>query len=468
MTVNDAIVVIFSVCLAQWIRLDYLDCLDPFDAVSRSILDDSLVSVTFIVGWFTALAGFRTRSPRVIGVGYDEYQRVASATFAFFGVFAIIALVARQEIVRGYFAMALPVGLVGLLFSRWVWRTLIVRKRNRGEFQTSVLVVGGADAVRRTAHAFAHRHCEGYRVVGVCVPEYVGGPGDVIEVDGREITIYGDEHSVVEAVQLSQADTVMVTATETLGSEGIHDLVWQLDSLDTDLVVATGVVDVTGWRLAIRPVAGLSLIHVERPSHRSAKCNGKRLFDLAFAVAALLVLAPVFAVVALLIKLDSKGPMFYKVGRIGMDGAPFEIIKFRSIDVDADKMVGELGVQHEGAGPLCTMGEDPRVTRVGRVLRRVGIDELPQFLNVIRGEMSVVGPRPLLRREVKTEGGQVTNRLLVRPGVTGLWQVSGRSDLSWDELVRLDLSYVENWSVVSDVLIVCRAVKAVIGSGGAD
>ncbi|MCD2119643.1 sugar transferase, partial [Rhodococcus pyridinivorans] len=241
---------------------------------------------------------------------------------------------------------------------------------------------------------------------------------------------------------------VVVTATETLGSDGLHDLVWQLEPLETDLVVATGVVDVAGPRIEMRPVAGLPLIHVEKPSYHGAKRSGKRIFDLAFASAALVVLAPVFAVVALLIKLEDRGPVFYKAERIGLDGEPFGMVKFRSMVTNADKMVDRLLAQNEGAGPLFKMKDDPRVTRVGRVMRRFSIDELPQFLNVIRGEMSVVGPRPPLRREVEAYDGRVKRRLLVRPGVTGLWQVSGRSDLSWDESVRLDLSYVENWSMV--------------------
>ncbi|QQM52537.1 sugar transferase [Rhodococcus pyridinivorans] len=461
---TDAITVVLSVILAQTVRFGYEDLLR---AGGGGQLDYTVVSAGLIVAWLGALSVFRTRSRRVIGAGYDEYQRVISATLAVFGTIAIIALITNQQIARGFLAIALPVGLAGLLLSRWVWRKVIARKRARGEFQTSVLVVGGARAVRHMARTFSRQDGEGYCVVGVCVPRYSGAPGDVIDVDGREITVYGDEHSVVEALELSGADTVVVTATETLGSDGLHDLVWQLEPLDTDLVVATGVVDVAGPRIEMRPVAGLPLIHVEKPSYHGAKRSGKRIFDLAFAGLALLALAPVFAVVALLIKLEDRGPVFYKAERIGLDGEPFGMVKFRSMVTNADKMVDRLLAQNEGAGPLFKMKDDPRVTRIGKVMRRFSIDELPQFLNVIRGEMSVVGPRPPLRREVEAYDGRVKRRLLVRPGVTGLWQVSGRSDLSWDESVRLDLSYVENWSMVSDVLIIGKTVKAVLASDGA-
>ncbi|NCL73994.1 UDP-glucose:undecaprenyl-phosphate glucose-1-phosphate transferase [Rhodococcus sp. YH1] len=258
-----------------------------------------------------------------------------------------------------------------------------------------------------------------------------------------------------------------MTATETLGHEGIRDLVWDLEPYEADLVVATGVVDVAGPRMEMRPVAGLPLIHVEKPSYHGAKRSGKRAFDLIFATIALLLLAPVFAVVAVAIKLDSKGPVFYRSERIGLDGQPFGMIKFRSMVMDADQQVTALIKQNEGAGLLFKMREDPRITRVGRFIRRYSIDELPQFINVVRREMSVVGPRPPLRREVENYDGMIRRRLLVRPGVTGLWQVSGRSDLSWDESVRLDLSYVENWSMVSDILIIAKTVKAVIAGEGA-
>lgn len=462
--VTDVLVVVLSVLLAQWVRFGYEDLLLAGEGAD---LEYSLASATLIIAWLIALSVFRTRSRRVIGSGYDEYQRVISATLGMFGAIAIIALVADQKIARGFLAIALPAGLAGLLLTRWAWRKVVARKRDRGEFQTSVLVVGGAQAVRHMARTFSRKDGEGYRVVGVCVPRYSGAPGEVIDVDGRRITIYGDEHSVVEALKLSQADTVVVTATETLGSEGLHDLVWQLEPLDTDLVVATGVVDVAAPRIEMRPVAGLPLIHVEKPSYHGAKRSGKRIFDLVFAGAALVVLAPVFAVIALLIKLEDRGPVFYKAERIGLDGTPFGMVKFRSMVTDADKLVDTLLKQNEGAGPLFKMKDDPRVTRIGKVMRRFSIDELPQFLNVVRGEMSVVGPRPPLRREVEAYDGRVKRRLLVRPGVTGLWQVSGRSDLSWDESVRLDLSYVENWSMVSDVLIIGKTVKAVLASDGA-
>ncbi len=461
---TDTLVIVLAVVVAHVVRFGHENLL-TMEPVST--LNYTMISAGLAIAWMVSLRLFRTRSRRVIGAGFDEYQRVVSSTLRLFGFIAILALVFRLELARGYLAIALPVGLAGLIISRWVWRKVVARKRRRGEYSTAVLVVGGAQAVRLLGRTFENRYTDGYRVVGVCVPAYSGSVGDTIEVDGREVPIFGDEHSVVEALRASKADTVAVTATETLGHEGIKDLVWDLEPCDADLVVATGVVDVSSPRLEMRPVAGLPLIHVEKPSYHGAKRSGKRIFDLAFSVVALVLLAPIFAVVAIAIKLGSRGPVFYRSERVGLDGEPFGMIKFRSMVTDADQMVASLLAHNEGAGPLFKMREDPRVTRVGGVLRRFSIDELPQFVNVVRGEMSVVGPRPPLRREVENYDGRVKRRLLVRPGVTGLWQVSGRSDLSWDESVRLDLSYVENWSMVSDLLIIGKTIKAVLAKDGA-
>lgn len=461
---TDGLVVAAAVAVAHLVRFGEVELLA---AGPISEKDHLLVSVSLAVAWFSALAVYRTRSRRVLGSGYDEYQRVIASTVRLFGIVAIVALVFKMDLARGYLAIALPVGLLALLLSRWGWRRVIAHKRNRGEYQTSVLVVGNERSVALMSNIFRRNTAEGYRVAGVCVPRYSGGRGEYLDVGGEQVAIYGDERSVVSALAASGADTVVVTATETLGHEGIRDLVWELEPYAADLVVATGVVDVSGPRMEMRPVAGLPLIHVEKPSYHGAKRSGKRIFDLVFSLLALLLLAPVFAVVAVAIKLDSRGPVFYRSERIGLDGKPFGMIKFRSMVTDADKQVASLLERNEGSGLLFKMRADPRVTRVGRFIRRFSIDELPQFVNVVRREMSVVGPRPPLRREVENYDGVIRRRLLVRPGVTGLWQVSGRSDLSWDESVRLDLAYVENWSMVSDVLIIAKTVKAVAGSSGA-
>lgn len=459
---TDVAVVVLAVALAQIIRFGELQ-----NDGLRATLGYTGVSVALAGLWIAFLAIFRTRSSRVIGNGAEEYRRIVSATFKLFGVIAILSLLFKVDIARLYLAIALPVGLLGLLVSRWLWRKVVAKKRNNGKYQTSVLIVGSRAAAVSMARQFERSPSAGYSVVGMCLPGYEP-ERDAVTLESHEVPVLGDEYSVVEAIEASGADTVAVTATEHLGTKGIRKMVWDLEKKNVDLVVAPGVVDVAGPRLVMRPVAGFPLIHVEKPQYNGATRFSKTAFDFTFASAVLLLIAPILLIAALAVKMTSRGPVFYKSERMGIDGKPFSMIKFRSMVQDADTRVEALLAQNESeGGVLFKMRDDPRVTKVGKFMRRFSIDELPQFINVLKREMSVVGPRPPLRREVESYDGEVRRRLLVKPGITGLWQVSGRSDLSWDETVRLDLSYVENWSMVGDLLIIAKTVKAVAGSDGA-
>ncbi|MFF2115071.1 sugar transferase [Rhodococcus koreensis] len=462
---TDTLVVIAAVCLAQWIRFGdsgVLHTSEVFDNLSYTI-----ISALLIGAWLVALVIFRTRSVRVVGSGPDEYRRIFESTVRLFGFIAIVALLFRLDLARLYLAIAFPVGLVVLIANRWVWRQVVRRKRERGEYQTSVLVVGNARSVRNLVDSFSRGTADGYRVVGVCIPGYTGNPAEVVDVAGQTLPILGDERDIVSALERCHADTVAVTATEHLGDDGLRALAWSLEPHQVDLVVSPGMMDVSGPRLSMRPVAGLPLIHVEKPQYQGAQSFSKTSFDLVFATLALVAVGLLMAAIALAIKLSSPGPVLYRSERMGLDGKPFSMLKFRSMVIDADKHVTRLMAANDGAGLLFKLREDPRVTRVGRILRKYSLDELPQFLNVLRREMSVVGPRPPLRREVESYDGEVRRRLLVKPGITGLWQVSGRSDLSWEDSVRLDLSYVENWSMVGDGLIIAKTIKAVAGGRGA-
>lgn len=461
--VTDVLVVILSVALAQIVRFGDVEMTGLLSTMTYTGVSVALAGL-----WIAFLAIFRTRSPRVIGNGAEEYRRIVSATFRLFGVIAIASLLFRIDIARLYLAIALPVGLLALLLTRWAWRKIVTRLRGKGEYKTSVLIVGSRTAAVSMAQSFEKSASAGYAVVGICMPGYEAPRDGVVHVEGTDIPVLGDEHDVLDAIEECGADTVAVTATEHLGHKGIRNMIWDLEKKDVDLVVSPGVVDVAGPRLVMRPVAGFPLIHVEKPQYNGATRFSKTAFDLTFAALVLVLISPILLAVAVAVKATSRGPVFYKSERMGIDGKPFSMIKFRSMNVDADKQVANLLDQNEGAGGvLFKMRDDPRVTPVGKVLRRFSLDELPQFINVLKREMSVVGPRPPLRREVETYNGEVRRRLLVKPGVTGLWQVSGRSDLSWEESVRLDLSYVENWSMVGDLLIIAKTMRAVTAREGA-
>jgi exopolysaccharide biosynthesis polyprenyl glycosylphosphotransferase len=464
LAVLDVIGVLLAIGLAQWLRFGGF----TGQVVTHDFLDYPVVSIAIATTWLLALWINHSRSPGIVGSGAEEYRRVWIATVAVFGTIAVISMLFKLEIARGYLMIALPSGVALLILFRWIARHLLVRaRRKHGRCITRVLVVGNASAVRDLTTSLAREASSEYEVVGACIP----GPLSraTVEVPGvGTIPSFGDESNVVGAVTATNSHAVAVTATERLDARAIRDLSWDLEKLNIDLLVAPGVVDIAGPRLQMRPVAGLPLIHVDKPQYQGAQRFQKRFFDVAVASAVLVCGLPVLFVTALAIKVTSPGSVFYRQERIGLDGRPFQMIKFRTMVDGADKMAGELATLNEcEGGVLFKLHDDPRVTRVGRFLRKYSLDELPQFINVLKRDMSVVGPRPPLACEVSSYDDHARRRLLVRPGITGLWQISGRSDLSWQDTVRLDLFYVENWSMIADMLISVKTVKAVFGHSGA-
>jgi exopolysaccharide biosynthesis polyprenyl glycosylphosphotransferase len=459
---TDIAVIVGVVAFAQLMRFGTVR---SGNLAGFSYLDYAVVSLLVATGWGAALAAYKTRSTSVIGAGIDEYRRVWTATLVIFGVVAVVSTLFKLDIARGYLAIAFPLGLLALSGNRWIARKYVGGRRRNGEFMSSVLAVGNLDSVKAFTKSVARQPADGYRVVGVCVPGIVGSNTVNVPSVG-DIPVFPNDGDMTTAVAASGADTVALTSGN-LSSEELQELSWELEKLDVNLVVSPGMVDIAGPRLTIRPAGGVALIHVDKPQYSGAKQLQKRLFDTSFSFFVLMAVSPILLVAALAVKLTSVGPVFYRSVRIGLDGEPFHMIKFRSMVDGADRKVAELASLNEGCGVLFKIREDPRVTPVGRFLRRYSIDELPQFINVLRGEMSVVGPRPPLPSEAESYDNKVRRRLLVRPGITGLWQVSGRSDLSWEDSVRLDLSYVENWSMMSDVLIVMGTVRAVLRGSGA-
>jgi len=462
---TDVLSVVFAVGFAQWRRFGSSPEGAPLGPLRGVTYLE--VSIAIVVLWIAALAINHSRSQRAIGSGVEEYRRVWWATISVFGGVAIISMLFKLEIARGYLMIALPVGILLLFFSRWIARRLVVRaRRDFGRCITRMLVVGSPRAVRDLTLALSREPWSGYDIVGACIPggfsrTNIGVPGI------GTIPVFGDETAVASAVAACNSHAVAVAATEQFHGKGLRDLSWELESLDIDLLVAPGVIDIAGPRLHMRPVAGLPLIHVEKPQYHGAKKFQKRAFDFGFSGTAVLCGLPLLAMIAIAIKLSSTGPAFYRQQRIGLDGRPFNMIKFRTMVVGADAMVDDLAELNEGRGVLFKIRQDPRVTPIGRVLRKYSLDELPQFFNVLMGQMSVVGPRPPLGAEVAMYDDDTMRRLLVRPGITGLWQVSGRSDLSWKDSVRLDLFYVENWSMMADLLIALKTLRVVLKHSGA-
>lgn len=462
----DMVAVVLSVGFAQWVRFGQLPGgVSPALNHRVTYLE---VSTVITIGWLAALAINNSRSPRVLGSGVEEYRRVLISTVSTFGTVGIVSMLFKLEIARGYLMVALPSGVFLLFLTRWTARKIIFKaRRDFGRCVTRLLVVGSPRAVRDLTAALSREPWSGYDVVGACIPAPSSRTEIAIPGFGS-IPVLGDETAVARAVSATGSHAVAVAAAEQFHGKGLRDLSWELERFDIELLVAPGVIDIVGPRLHMRPVAGLPLIHIEKPQYHGAKKFQKRAFDVGFSSLALLCGLPLLLSIAVAVKISSRGPVFYRQERVGLDCEPFEMVKFRSMVVGADQMMDQVTMLNESkGGVLFKMTNDPRVTALGRFLRKYSLDELPQFINVLKGDMSIVGPRPPLAVEVATYDDNAMRRLLVRPGITGLWQVSGRSDLSWEDSVRLDLFYVENWSMMADLLIAVRTLGVVVRHSGA-
>ncbi|WP_307487109.1 sugar transferase [Microbacterium trichothecenolyticum] len=420
-------------------------------------------SAVLILTWMWALSFVDSRSDRVIGTGSQEYVRIADASFRLFGTVAIIAFLTQIDLARGYLLISLPLGILVLIFTRWMWRQWLIIQRSRGKYSANVLLVGSLPSVAQLAREFARTPSAGYRVVGACVPN--GRIADVIP--GTTIPVMGHVGDVTSALQATGADTVAITSADDLPADKVKQISWSLEAGRQHLVLAPSIIDIAGPRLHTRPVAGLPLIHVETPKFSRGQSFLKRSVDLAAALVGVILLSPLLIFLMMAVRLSSEGPIFFRQTRIGFRGREFTMIKFRSMVVNAEELLEELASQQRDAGNevLFKMKNDPRVTRIGRVMRKFSLDELPQLFNVIGGSMSLVGPRPPLPSEVAVYADHVHRRFLAKPGITGLWQVSGRSSLSWEESVRLDLSYVENWTLLGDFVILSKTARAALLPG---
>ncbi len=433
-------------------------------------LDSSITDLSYwtfsallVVAWMWALSFVDSRSDRVVGTGSQEYVRVADASFRLFGTIAIIAFLTQIDVARGYLLISLPAGILVLIFTRWLWRRWLIVQRSRGKYSANVLLVGSTVSVALLAREFARTPSAGYRVVGACVPS--GKVADTIP--GTDIPVMGHVGDITRALEATGADTVAVTSADELPADKVKQISWSLEAGRQHLVLAPSITDIAGPRLHTRPVAGLPLIHVETPRFSRGQIFLKRTVDIVASIAGVIVLSPLLVFLAIAVRLSSEGPVFFRQKRVGFRGSEFTMIKFRSMVTNAEELLEQLASQERDAGNevLFKMKNDPRVTPIGRIMRKFSLDELPQLFNVIGGSMSLVGPRPPLPSEVALYADHVHRRFLAKPGITGLWQVSGRSSLSWEDSVRLDLSYVENWTLLGDFVILGRTARAALAPG---
>lgn len=428
----------------------------------------AVAGLLLTIAWMISLGGFNTHSIGSVAIGMQEYKLLVLASLALAGALGVFIGLTGQNELRAFLLISLPSAMGALLISRWTWRQWLIRRSRSGFALSNVLVFGQPADIPYVIRQITRTSGPAYRVVGVVLD----GPQDrraESEIRALNPTIplaYSANAIDGEAVRLS-ADSVVVAGPLTGGNGALQHLGWKLENTGTKLIVASSLTGIANRRVRTTPVDGMPLMHVDLAKFTGTRYFFKRTFDIAFSSLALLGLAPVFLVIALLIRLDGPGKIFFLQERAGQDGRPFKMFKFRTMVEDAEAKLAQLQEQNEGSGPLFKLKNDPRITRSGDWLRRHSLDELPQFLNVLLGDMSVVGPRPPLFTEVDAYEGHTHRRLLLKPGVTGLWQVSGRSNLDWNESVRLDLYYAENWTVFSDLRIIWRTFKVMIKPDGA-
>jgi exopolysaccharide biosynthesis polyprenyl glycosylphosphotransferase len=419
------------------------------------------LSLALPVLWIVALWLAGAYDVRFIGTGSDEYRKVLNAGVSLTAAVAIFSYAINLEVSRAYVVIALPSVTLFDLVARFVMRKRLHHKRGLGKCTHNVVAVGHELAVADLVTELGRDKYHGLNVVGACVVR----PGECDEVAG--VPVYGGLDDITAAVKAFDADTVAVTACPEMNGIRLRSLAWELEKTGTDLCVSPALLDVAGPRTTIRPTAGLTLLHVDHPQLAGFRVVLKGLFDRCAAAAALVMLAPLMAALAATIWLHDRGPALFTQIRVGKDGHAFRIYKFRTMVVDAEQRRTQLLAGNDSDGVLFKLRKDPRVTAVGQHLRRWSFDELPQLFNVFLGDMSLVGPRPALPDEAERYAEHVRRRLVVKPGLTGLWQVNGRSDLSWDESVRLDLRYVENWSFALDLQILWKTISVLARGSGA-
>ncbi|HMM93424.1 sugar transferase [Phycicoccus sp.] len=459
----DSAVALLALIAGLWVR-QFLLGEEAALWGSTAAMESTIVAVTFV--WLLVLANHGAYEVRYFGAGPDEYRAVVRSAVTLVALVAFVSFALQLSFSRGVLLVSLPLMVVATIGCRYAMRRSLASARREGESLRSAVLVGDPRAVRDAAERIAKDPATtGLSVVGVCVTD----PSDPV-LDTPEfahVPVLGVEDDTLTAVDATGAQVVAIASSPSMAGRTLQRLGWALEQRDVDLLIAPGIVDVAGPRLSLRRASGLPMLYLERPVSSGFRFRLKMAADRVLALVALVALSPLFGLVALAVRRDSAGPALFRQYRVGEGGRIFSIVKFRTMVTDAESRLSGLTAAHDGNDVLFKLRQDPRITRVGAVLRRYSLDELPQLINVVRGEMSLVGPRPPLPREVDAYEPDAVRRLRVRPGMTGLWQVSGRSDLSWIDSLRLDLWYVDNWSLSLDAQILLRTVRAVLRGQGA-
>lgn len=414
-----------------------------------------------MAGWLLLLVYTGAYRVRLLGAGLEEFRRVFNASLVAAAALGITAYLLQYPLSRGFYFLLFLTGVPALLLGRLATRRVMQRAHRKGRLLRSIVVAGDDRHIADVMAVLRRETWLGYDVVGLLTPS------------GRacasvpDVPVLGTPADARHAVQGRDVRAILFAEGSFQQANGFSQTARDLEGEETDLIVVPALTDISASRTEVRPVAGLPMVHIEKPQAQRSRSWAKRAFDILGASMILILLSPVMIFTALAVKLEDRGPIVFRQTRAGVRGRPFECFKFRSMVPNAEALKAQLIAQSDPDNVLFKVQNDPRVTRIGRFIRKYSIDELPQLFNVLRGEMSLIGPRPALQREVDRYEQHVMRRLDVRPGMTGLWQVSGRSDLSWEDTVRLDLYYVDNWSFLQDLNILLRTFRAVVAPSGA-
>ncbi|MCX6495714.1 MAG: sugar transferase [Rhodoluna sp.] len=462
----DFIVLTVTTLITYVLTYQTFRLLDPIEASGtlRIEIDPQAVGLTMLGTWLIALAVFKTRDTKVIGSDFLEYRRIVNASLTVLGLLAFNSLFFKVDVSRVFVTSLIVFGLLALLLERRIARAWLKRQRLQGRFKKRIVVYGPeeltVESVERLSNNKDHEFEPVFTISGTKQLKLkMIATGEEKEFELQDLPEICKAHNV---------ELLKVVGSSATSADMHKRLYWALDGHDISFVVSPAITGVSSSKLTTRVIAGTPLLEISSTKFSGPQYAIKTVFDFVFSLVALILVSPIMLVTAIAIRLHDGGPVFFKQTRVGVRGQDFQILKFRSMKVGAEKEFEQLAEQvgYEINAVQFKLKDDPRVTSIGKFIRKTSIDELPQFINVLKGDMSVVGPRPHVHKEVEAYDDHAVRRLLVKPGITGPWQVGGRSELTWEESVSLDLNYVEQWGLLVDISIILKTAIVVFARSG--
>lgn len=481
---NFALVALDMAMMLLACLLEFLMRGDVLRTVQRNVQGGVVLTLAvFCLMWVFCLACMRSYVRHVMGEGYSLYARILSAAVLNFFALCSVAYLFDVSYPRWLVSSATMMAAAFTLVERWLMRRMLHRRRSKGEYTYPTLIIGSIEGIHAVVDKLTSQSglAMGYVPLAVCPVEAVGeendpdSPQHLISVPfepqnehERGLLVLPLNSRLPQTARRLGARVVLIADVLTRDSETMRTLALAAESLNMELAVTASVADIGGGRIHMRNNSAMPIMTASLPQYSLPIRFAKRTVDIVGSLVALIPCSIIMAVTAMFIKAEDGGPVFYKQERIGLYGEPFEVLKMRSMRINADQYDAEVAAA-AGVELAATfkVKSDPRVTRVGQFIRKTSIDEIPQFINVLKGDMSLVGPRPQRRYEVDQYSSLYSTRLLVRPGITGPWQISGRNNLSQEDAEFLDVSYVENWSLMTDIAILIKTVGVVLRGDGA-